>query len=113
MGPRPLPTPWGPTVPLDPTVQAAIVASIPTTLGLLLSNRRSRRTEQKVEKVHAEVSTNHGIRNGSRIENLGDDMVAVRQDTADLLKIVATNNALLIEHLKDPAAHSPEGTPAP
>lgn len=57
---------------MDAGVAAAIVASVPATIGSLAAWRSA-------NKTHNEVRTNHGVRAGSRIESLGDDMAFLRR----------------------------------
>ena len=46
-------------------------------IGLLGIWLTARNTRKKVEQVHAEVRTNHGKRQGERIEEMGDAIVTI------------------------------------
>lgn len=53
----------------------------------------ARSTRKKVEKVHAEVRTNHGKRQGQRIEEMDDTLSALRSAQKTLVSRIAEMNA--------------------
>lgn len=59
-------------------IAAAIIAGLFSVIVVVLQNRANRALKSSVQDVHEEVRTNHGIRQGQRIEDLGVDVAWIR-----------------------------------
>lgn len=76
---------------------AAVIAGFFALAVTMLQVRASTRLATKVSEVHDEVRTNHGVRQGQRIEDLGVDVAWIRgqmvtkQELADHTKQDAEN----------------------
>lgn len=60
-------------------VLAAIIAGIFSLLVVFMQNRANRALAKGVTAVHEEVRTNHGIRQGQRIEDIGDSLEQIKR----------------------------------
>lgn len=78
-------------------VIAALIAGIFGVVVAVIQVRSSARITAKVAEVHEEVRTNHGVRQGQRIEDLSVDVAWIRgqmvtkQELADHTKQDAEN----------------------
>lgn len=57
---------------------AALIAGVFAVVVTVIQVRSSSRLAARVSEVHDEVRTNHGIRQGQRVEDLGVDVAWIR-----------------------------------
>lgn len=89
---------------------AALITGVFAVIVVLIQIRANRALARNVTAVHEEVRTNHGLRQGQRIEDLGIDVSWIRnqmvtkQELADHAthdEVVAAGMATTIRDTKD------------
>ena len=73
--------------------------------GTLLTGIGALAAWKQSKAVHTEVRTNHGVRAGDRIENIGDQLDTLTGQTSLISRQMASLTDLVVNHLTDKDIH--------
>jgi hypothetical protein len=68
-------------------VLAALITAVSIVVVAVVQIRANGRLAGRVTELHDEVRTNHGVRQGQRIEDLGEDVAFIRRTMVTKLEM--------------------------
>lgn len=81
-------------------ILAALITAVSVVVVAIIQIRANARLSGRVADLHDEVRTNHGVRQGQRIEDLGEDVAFIRR--------TMVTQRELADHTGQDAAHFAE-----